>query len=411
MTNPIKLRLLLECYLEYRKTHHVDLSFLMGWADYSREMRSGGDDFDKLAVETQADVFLKACRAAAAKIPSIDWRLLDVFEAMPPARLMSDVFPAIDATSGVVDDAEPKLLTTIKMVTLDLWRFGFSKNIPRPFPDVIFETLCLLGFFQHDMSRHPIVPENAFGIMEFLEGTWFYSPQADVFRFRLSELIASEFSKGVEHGSDLYRRLLDDRKTTRQDNGKKIMALGRDFQYLWILEAIGDEDPVQWIESIPTGYHAVAHEQLYKHLLKAAERTAASLGPMVDYCNQEMEYIKSSFHVGSSVRHVKFGVGTVAKNTGKYVTIDFPDGVRRRFLLLHTVFKERLTVDTEEFHDRLFFSLATLKNRDYYTEQYELATSQLQELSDNVPPLPRLLRMKTVDPTAAWLAQKRYQQK
>ena len=132
---------------------------------------------------------------------------------------------------------------------------------------------------------------------------------------------------------------------------------------------------------------------------------------MVDYCDQEMEYIKSSFHVGSSVRHVKFGVGTVAKNTGKYVTIDFPDGVRRRFLLLHTVFKERLTVDTEEFHDRLFFSLATLKNRDYYTEQYELATSQLQELSDNVPPLPRLLRMKTVDPTAAWLSQKRYQQK
>ena len=411
MLNPIKFRLLLECYLEYRKTHTVDLGLLMGWRDFSRIMRTEGTDFGKLPAETQAAVFLKACRAAAANTPALDWRLLDVMAAMPPEQLMSDVFPVIDAEPSVALDAEAKLYQNMRKVAHELGKFALSKGISKPYPDGIVETLCLLGFFQHIVTRHPIAPKNALPVLTFLDGASFYSELTDCFRLRLSALISSEFAGSIEYGSDLYHRMFDDRKNHRTSNGETLIALGRDFQYRWILEAIGDKDPVAWIVSIPTEYHAVAHKQLYKKLLEAAERASAALKPMVEFCSQETAYIRNAFRIGSCVRHVKFGEGTVAKNTGKYVAIDFPDGVQRRFLLLHTVLKERLTVDTEEFHDRLFFSCSTLKNLDFYAEQYELASAQLQELSDHIPPLPRLLAMKPVNPDVAWLAQRRYMQK
>ena len=391
--NTVKLELLFEAYRAYLKERPPDYEFWIG----GYALRMGLKDIrDCKANDEKARYFLNAAEEAARLMPSWDWSLLSVLGNLPPKLVLSDVYSFVELNIHKESIERKKLQSSVRHITV----LANRRNLPVPSEKTIVETICLLRSLNLPMYRFPFIADIVDRVANFLECE-LSGPTDDYLGIGCCEQFCEELRDAMKAAFE---------ESLRASNKDRLKASSdkqwQDSSYVLLtghmLKVIRDADLLSKVATMKTDFSVLAKYALYGSLWESAEKALELTQPEAEFFLQEQAFIHDAFSAGNTVRHRVYGNGIVRAQEGCYVTVDFPDMEQKQFEFLPAVLDETLSVDSDEFQERLCFSRDTLIARETLVEIYEKALALKRELSSGLPPFPRLLELRpvTVDPEA-----------
>lgn len=240
----------------------------------------------------------------------------------------------------------------------------------------------------------------------------FISPD-DNFMFKSTE--ARAFANGCEFGEDIgsgqtfrldvYYRMCKELVEEMKKNEKLCALLEEKLQG----EANVDEDETNSITEVDGRYNIYAYDLMYcayaynlygdipvrkKTKLSSIEQKKQDrqiriqeLASQRDEAKEQVEQVEAQLNENSlpdltsmTVKNIRYGAGTVAEQSGKYLTVEFSAGAKK-FVLPDAVTKGFLKIeDTDTL--RSFEKIGFLTERkEKYTREIEMLTTEITRLS------------------------------
>lgn len=257
------------------------------------------------------------------------------------------------------------------------------------------------GKWKYDQDRRSVIMYLAF-----------IAPD-DNFMFKSTE--AKAFANGCEFGEDIgsgqtfrldvYYRMCRELAEKIKKNEKLCALLEDKLQ----AEANADEDKTNPITEIAGRYNIYAYDLMYcayaynlygdipvrkKTKLSSIEQKKQDrqiriqeLASQRDEAKEQVEQVEAQLNENSlpdltsmTVKNIRYGAGTVAEQSGKYLTVEFSAGAKK-FVLPDAVTKGFLKIeDTDTL--RSFEKIGFLTERkEKYTREIEMLTTEITRLS------------------------------
>ncbi len=233
------------------------------------------------------------------------------------------------------------------------------------------------------------------------------------FMFKSTE--AKAFANGCEFGEDIgsgqtfrldvYYRMCKELVEEIKKNEKLCALLEDKLQ----AEANADEDKTNPITEIAGRYNIYAYDLMYcayaynlygdipvrkKTKLSSIEQKKQDrqiriqeLASQRDEAKEQVEQVEAQLNenslpdlTGMAVKNIRYGAGTVAEQSGKYLTVEFSTGAKK-FVLPDAVTKGFLKIeDADTLH--CFEKIGSLTERkEKYTREIEMLTTEISRLS------------------------------
>ncbi len=233
------------------------------------------------------------------------------------------------------------------------------------------------------------------------------------FMFKSTE--AKAFANGCEFGEDIgsgqtfrldvYYRMCKELAEEIKKNEKLCALLEDKLQ----AEANADEDKTNPITEIAGRYNIYAYDLMYcayaynlygdipvrkKTKLSSIEQKKQDrqiriqeLASQRDEAKEQVEQVEAQLNenslpdlTGMAVKNIRYGAGTVAEQSGKYLTVEFSTGAKK-FVLPDAVTKGFLKIeDADTLH--CFEKIGSLTERkEKYTREIEMLTTEISRLS------------------------------
>lgn len=336
------------------------------------------------------DYFLRHCKGIAKDLPALDWSILPVFECLDPKMICNEVLFYLASPQ-----ADERIATYLRGLIARISKSAAAKQTAFPSEDHAVQSLVLLRYLRQPEKRFPYFANLLHNLCSYLE----YTPESYSYDYmgvrQFQELFETVSASLRNCFPEEFRRL-----TLERYRNNKHIAHREHYLAAHFLMTISTENLCGMMPVGSKYSQTAAYDSLLEKYINNVKETVLLLEPQLEFCDKELAFFCECLSPGSHVVQKRYGKGSIQKNDGTTMTVQFCDGKQRQLKLIPELVNDRIVVETnrEEFEMRLFFARNTLRQEHYHRPMLAEAKARLAHLSSSTVTDDELLEIKLLRP-------------